>query len=81
MLDSYLIKVLQYLSDKEGEFIKVSDILIALNIANENHKLSDVIENYLYKHGLVFATEESGVMINDNGKTFLTEKELLRTKQ
>ncbi|QNF33097.1 hypothetical protein HUW51_10285 [Adhaeribacter swui] len=64
-------QVLQYLADHSQRFLHVSDILNELSIADHNNELANAIDIKLTRSNLVFATEESGVKINENGLQLL----------
>lgn len=74
-------KVLQHLSDNDEGFKQVSEILKELYILDENDELANAISIKLRKDDLVFETEESGVMINENGRQLLVEQKFSLRQQ
>lgn len=78
---NYFNKVLHYLSENDRSFKQVSDILKELSIPDTSDELANAIDTKLRRDNLVFATEESGVKINDNGRHLLAEQKFGLTEQ
>lgn len=74
-------KVLQYLADNNDTFRHVSDILTGLAVSNPDDQLAEAIDLKLRRDDLVFATEDSGVMLNENGQNLLSEQKFGLTQQ
>jgi len=77
----YFQKVLQHLADHDDTFQHVSGILKELSISDTSDDLADAIDLKLRRDKLVFETEESGVMLNENGRHFLAEQKFGLTEQ
>lgn len=77
----YFHTVIQYLADHSDNFNQVSEILKELSIPHHNDEIANAIYAKLKNDDLVFATEESGVMINENGRQFLSEHKFGLTRK
>lgn len=73
--------VLRHLADNDDTFQHLSDILKDLSIPDIGEELADGIDLKLRRDNLVFATEESGVMLNENGRNLLAEQKFGLTEQ
>lgn len=77
----YFRKTLKYLATNKDNFKQVSDILKELSIHDPEDELANAIDTKLRQENLVFATEDTGVMINENGKYLLSEQRFGLTQQ
>lgn len=60
------------MADDDNDFKQVSGILKELSIPDIDDELAVAIDIKLRQDDLVIATEESGVMINENGRQLLS---------
>lgn len=75
LLRIYADKVLLYLYEHDGNtFTQVSEVLKTLTIPDKDDERAELIKKILMKEDWVFAVEEGGVQLNENGKERVIEQ-------